>query len=150
MEISENLRKLAKEFNKTSLYIVGGYVRDSLLGYIPNDIDIASSMPTDDVIKICKKLKFKCNVINKKLGTLSIVAGDETYEYTTFRRESYSQKNHTPDIIEFVDDIVIDCMRRDITINSIYYDINQNNIVATQSKKPNIFVHSDEDEFSEE
>lgn len=129
MEISENLRKLAKEFNKTSLYIVGGYVRDSLLGYIPNDIDIASSMPTDDVIKICKKLKFKCNGINKKLGTLSIVAGDETYEYTTFRRESYSQKNHTPDIIEFVDDIVIDCMRRDITINSIYYDINQNKIV---------------------
>ena len=129
MEISENLLKLAKEFKKNKLYIVGGFVRDSLLGLKPNDIDLASSMHIDNVIDICKKLKFKCHIVNKKLGTLSISIGDEKYEYTTFRKESYSNKSHSPDYIEFVDDIVTDCMRRDITINSIYYDILDKKIV---------------------
>ena len=123
MEISENLIKLAKQFKSSKLYIVGGYVRDTLLGLTPKDIDLASNMPIENVIEICKKLKFKCNIINEKLGTLSITTKDEQYEYTRFRKESYVSFEHSPDNVVFIDDINEDCFRRDISINSIYYDI---------------------------
>lgn len=126
MEISKELKTLAKEFNKNgyTLYIVGGYVRDFLLGHISNDIDITSNMPYDKVIEICKSLKMKTIPVNKTLGTLHIQTSKEIFEYTQFRKESYSSKGiHTPNEISFVDDISIDCKRRDITINAIYYDI---------------------------
>ena len=131
MKISKTLQKLAKEFEKKNchLYIVGGFVRDSLLGYNPQDIDITSSMRIEDVEKICQKLKFKCKIINKHLGTLLISAPKEKYEYTTFRKESYARGMHSPDKVEFVDDIKLDALRRDFTINALYYDIANDEII---------------------
>ena len=72
MEVCEELLTLSKEFNKNGykLYIVGGYVRDNLLGITSTDIDICSSMPVDMVLDICKKLKIKSTSINKTLGTI--------------------------------------------------------------------------------
>lgn len=131
MKISKSLQKLAKEMNKKNchLYLVGGFVRDSLLGYSPQDIDITSNMRIEDVEKICEKLKYKCKIINKHLGTLLISTQKEKYEYTTFRKESYSSGKHSPDEVEFVDDIRLDALRRDITINAIYYDIVNDEII---------------------
>lgn len=131
MKISKSLEKLAKEFEKKNrhLYIVGGFVRDSLLGYSPQDIDITSNMRIEDVEKICEKLKYKCKIINKHLGTLLISTPKEKYEYTTFRKESYTSGKHSPDKVEFVDDIRLDALRRDITINAIYYDIVNDEII---------------------
>lgn len=130
MKVSSNLKKLAKEFNKKNhqLYIVGGFVRDSLMGRDAQDIDLSSSMPLEDVESICKSLKFECKLTNKHLGTLSIFAKKEKYEYTRFRKESYNGK-HSPEKIEFVDDIEIDASRRDFTINAIYYDIINDQII---------------------
>ena len=56
MEVCEELLTLSKEFNKKGhkLNIVGGYVRDSLLGLHNEDIDICSSMPCEDVLSLCK------------------------------------------------------------------------------------------------
>lgn len=131
MKVSSSLKKLAKEFDKRNhhLYIVGGFVRDTLLGYTPSDIDITSSMPCDEVEKIVANLGYSCKVINKHLGTLQIRTNKEEYEYTRFRRESYVDNSHTPSQVQFVDDIAIDYLRRDFTINSIYYDIHNNEII---------------------
>lgn len=130
MKVSSNLKKLAKEFFKKNhrLYIVGGFVRDSLLGLAPSDIDITASMPLEQVEDICASLNFKCEIINKHLGTLLISTPKEKYEYTRFRKESYSI-GHSPNNVEFVDDIRDDALRRDLTINAIYYDIQSEEIV---------------------
>jgi len=122
MKISDNLIVLAKEMN-TPLYIVGGFVRDYFLNYHTDDIDICSALPTEEMTKLCKKLKFKVNTVNKRLGTLLINPNkDEYFEYTPFRVENYT-KGHSPDAVEFVDDINLDVKRRDFTINSIYINV---------------------------
>ena len=125
MKVDKNIKKLAKEIKKTghTLYIVGGYVRDFLLDLDSTDIDICSSLDIDTLCKICESLQFKYSTINKKLGTIQISCNNIKYEYTQFRSESYSQGNHSPNSVEFVADINIDAVRRDLTINSIYYDI---------------------------
>lgn len=126
METIDELKTLANIFkeNGYTLYIVGGFVRDKLLGYPNTDIDITSNMPCDDVINICNQHGFSCKEINKVLGTLLITINGKQMEYTRFRKESYTKtQTHTPDEIEFVDNIESDSLRRDLTINAIYFDI---------------------------
>lgn len=132
MEVSKDLKKLAEKFLEKdyTLYIVGGYVRDNLLGKSPKDIDITSNMPYNEVVKLAKELKFKTTIVNKNLGTLQIRTPSEEYEYTQFRKESYSKSGeHSPNNVIFVEDILEDCRRRDLSINAIYYDIYNNEIV---------------------
>ena len=122
INISNDLKNLAKAMDKP-LFIVGGRVRDSIIGYENSDIDIVSELKVDDMIKICKNLSYKVDVINKRLGTIQIRPNNgECYEYTPFRKENYV-KGHTPEDVEFVDDISIDASRRDFSINSIYYNV---------------------------
>jgi tRNA nucleotidyltransferase/poly(A) polymerase len=105
MEICKELKDLAIECNKKGykLYIVGGYVRDSLLGLECHDIDLASNIDYEEISQICKKLKFKVVPINKTLGTLHISTPSGEFEYTHFRSESYaSHGSHTPNKITFV------------------------------------------------
>lgn len=126
MEIKDELKLLANliKENGYTLYIVGGYVRDSILGLKNDDIDITSNMPYTDIEALCVKNGYTCKVINKTLGTLQIIKNGLKLEYTQFRKESYaSPAKHSPDNVEFVDDINIDVSRRDLSINSIYYDI---------------------------
>ena len=159
MEVCEELLTLSKEFNKNGykLYIVGGYVRDNLLGITSTDIDICSSMPVDMVLDICKKLKIKSTSINKTLGTIQLTYKTKQFEYTRFRQESYSSHGtHSPDSISFVDNISTDTMRRDFTINSIYYDIENGtlidkvggqkdleNLIIRTTNKPEITLQDD-------
>lgn len=129
MELSVDLIKLAELFAKknSKLYVVGGAVRDYLLDLKYKDIDLAGSLPIENVIKLCEKLNLKTKIINKNLGTLQI--GKDQFEYTQFRVESYTNHKHSPDSVEFVEDITMDVARRDISINSLYFDIIANRIV---------------------
>lgn len=123
IKINDNLIKLAEEMN-TPLYLVGGYVRDYYLGRTSDDIDICSAMPYDKMQELCKSLGFRVNIVNKRLGTLLISPEENVhFEYTPFRVENYVKGNHTPESVEFVDDIAIDAKRRDFTINSIYVNV---------------------------
>ena len=132
MKVSDNLIKLAEEFKKenATLYIVGGFVRDSLLKYKSKDIDLSSNLAYEKVSEICKHLKFKCEPINQTLGTILISTKNEHFEYTRFRVESYNNDGkHQPTSTQFVDDIKLDVKRRDLTINALYYDIVANKII---------------------
>lgn len=125
MQISKNLYELAKIFHKTApLYVVGGYVRDFLLGKISKDVDICASLSCEKVQELLSGSKFKITFINKKMGTTIIEVDDEKYEYTPFRADNYDDTGkHAPVSVEFSVGIKEDATRRDFTINSVYYDI---------------------------
>ncbi len=134
LKVDENLIKIAKIFAKhdARLYIVGGFVRNAILGFCETDIDICSRLLPEEIEKILDKRKFTVKLINPKLGTVHIRAKDDTveYEHTTFRAEMYKQGGgHSPKEVRFVDDMSQDASRRDFTANAIYYDILSGEIV---------------------
>jgi tRNA nucleotidyltransferase (CCA-adding enzyme) len=121
------LFELAKLFPKEShLYIVGGFIRDYLVfNTKSSDIDICASLTPDELQEILKESKFKLFEASPRLGTM-IVRGERSYEYTTFRKDSYPKENgvHSPDEVVFTKDIIQDAKRRDFKCNAIYFDLN--------------------------
>jgi len=99
-------------------YIVGGCVRDSLLGKIPDDYDITTNA-TPDVIQ---SLFYKTVPTGIAHGTVTVIVEKEPIEVTTFRSESgYSDSRH-PDVTNFETDIKYDLSRRDFTVNAMAYN----------------------------
>ena len=100
-------------------YIVGGCVRDSILGIEPNDWDITTAAKPDEVIELFKE--FRVLPTGLKHGTVTIIMDSSHYEITTFRVESgYSDSRH-PDEVTFVTNLKEDLSRRDFTINAMAY-----------------------------
>ena len=127
MKISAELKELSNiflDYNK-SLYIVGGYVRDSYLGIqslIRDDIDLCSNVTPKQLRKMLEDTKFTVNVKNEKFGVMEII-GKRTYEFASFRKEIYEDESHHPTSVEFINSLEEDARRRDFRINAIYYDI---------------------------
>jgi len=117
----KGLYKLFKK-NKKQLYIVGGAVRDAILGKSPKDFDLATDAKPDEVLKIAKKGGFKTYEVGKSFGVV-VVGG---HEIATFRKDI--GKGRRPDAVDF-SDIQGDVNRRDLTINSLFYDIGRNEVV---------------------
>lgn len=131
IKVSENLQNLAKILGKKSdLYIVGGFVRDQLLGLPTGDVDLCGALTVTQIKNLLSKTNYEVKEISKKLGTAKIVCQDEKYEYSTFRKETYlNNGNHSPSEVEFIQDIKQDAKRRDFTVNCLYYNINKNQII---------------------
>lgn len=96
-------------------YIIGGYVRDYLLGKKSFDIDICTSATIDDLMTIFPNAKFN------NIGGITFTLKKYNFEITTYREE-LTYKNRKPIKINFVDDILIDLKRRDFTINALTMD----------------------------
>ena len=127
VKISAELKELANLFkdNNKTLYIVGGYVRDSYLGIqsaLRDDIDLCSSATPKELRKILEGTKFEVSNLNESVGVMAIF-GKRRYEYATFRKEYYESESHMPDSVEFIKSLEEDARRRDFRINAIYYDI---------------------------
>lgn len=101
-------------------YIVGGCVRDSLLGKIPSDFDITTNATPDEIELIFKE--FKTVNIGKEFGTIIVVQEKGNIEITTFRIESEYKDGRRPDRVSFSNQISDDLSRRDFTINSMAYN----------------------------
>lgn len=132
IEINNALKELNKLFlnHNTKLYVVGGFVRDSLLSVFVEDIDICSSLTNDELFKMLENTPFEMKLGSKKLGTSIICFNDAKFEHTTFRTEAYLQGGfHTPQEVTFVTNIKEDAKRRDFTINALYYDIQEDKII---------------------
>lgn len=125
IKISENLEKLAHKLkHKSELYIVGGYVRNSMMGFTETDVDLAGSITPDELVELLKYSSYKTIEKNTKLGSVVIKIENETYEYTCFRKEQYDGTGkHSPESAEFVNDLREDAKRRDFSCNCIYYNI---------------------------
>lgn len=103
-------------------YLVGGCVRDAIMGRKCNDMDIT----TNALPEVTKSIFSEHNVIETGVahGTVTVMVDDEAIEITTYRTEgAYSDKRH-PDEVEFVDDLAEDLKRRDFTMNAIAIDVN--------------------------
>lgn len=106
--------------------LVGGCLRNLLLGLPIKDYDIATSATTKEM-----KMLFQDLVIispGEKFGTLIIVVEGENIEATTFRKEEAYRDNRHPDKVSFVNNLEEDLGRRDFTINAFYYN-NQRGLV---------------------
>ena len=121
INLPASLQELAALF-PVPLYVVGGFVRDSLLGYHTEDVDICSSLTPEEVTSLLAPTRFKVKTGSPKLLTLILCAEDRKYEYTTFRSDSYKD-GHRPVSVTPCTDITVDARRRDFTVNAIYYDV---------------------------
>lgn len=123
--ITPNLLKLAKLFKKKGeLYVVGGYVRNAFLGIYETDIDLASKLTPKEIKDLLFDTKYEVKDNSKKLGTVTISLGEEKWQHSTFRKETYEDNGaHTPNSIEFISTVEEDSKRRDFTANCIYYNI---------------------------
>jgi tRNA nucleotidyltransferase (CCA-adding enzyme) len=121
MEIPTEVKDLADALKETnhSAYLVGGCVRDFLMGVKPEDWDIATDATPEQIQTI-----FPESVYENEFGTVLVKTGSEEeglriVEITTFRREGgYSDHRH-PDSVAFADNIEEDLARRDFTMNAI-------------------------------
>lgn len=132
ISISANLLKLAKLFKKKNakLFLVGGYVRNACIGIPSFDVDICSSLKLEDVEKLLINSDYVLKIKNKDLGTADIICGNNNWEYTVLRTETYAVGGaHSPEKVEFIKSVDLDATRRDFTINSIYLDIAKGEIV---------------------
>jgi len=133
--ISEELRSLADVFMKykVKLYIVGGYIRNKILG-IPDiynkDIDLCSSAKPEEIEKILNNTPYKVSNINNEFGVIKIIGKEKVYDHATFRTEKYEfAGSHNPSNVEFIKRLDIDALRRDFKCNAIYYDIYNDEII---------------------
>lgn len=110
------------DFNNTFGFVVGGCVRDSLLGKTPHDWDICSSAKPDDVLKLMGRNGIRTIETGLKHGTVTAVVNDESYEITTFRVDGEYTDNRRPEHVDFVSDVREDLSRRDFTINAMAYN----------------------------
>lgn len=101
-------------------YAVGGFVRNFLLNIPVLDVDVTTSATPEQIIEVFKD--YKVYLTGIKHGTVTVNAGGENIEVTTFRVDGeYSDSRH-PDSVEFVTDIKGDLLRRDFTVNAMAYD----------------------------
>ncbi len=100
-------------------YAVGGCVRDSLLGKIPNDWDITTSAKPEDMKSVFAD--FHCIDTGIKHGTVTVVIDGEPLEITTFRLDGEYEDNRHPKSVTFTSDLGADLGRRDFTVNAMAY-----------------------------
>lgn len=106
--------------NGFEAYIVGGCVRDSLLGVLPKDWDITTSAKPEEIIWCFKNYR----TINTGLkhGTVTVIINGKQLEVTTYRIDGRYTDNRHPDSVVFTEKISHDLKRRDFTINSLAYN----------------------------
>lgn len=101
-------------------YLVGGSVRDILLGNQPKDYDYATPIMPDDVEQLVQAAGRRAFVTGKRFGTIGFKHDGEFVEVTTFRSEEYGSSRKP--VVEFVPTLQSDLSRRDFTMNAIAYD----------------------------
>ena len=119
IEIPENVLKIIKILNDNAhdAYVVGGCVRDAVLGRIPSDWDITTPALPHEIKKLFRKT-FDTGIEH---GTVTVLMGDGQYEVTTYRIDGAYSDNRHPDEVTFTDDLKEDLRRRDFTINAMAY-----------------------------
>ena len=124
LKIPSDILEIHTAFKKSGykLYVVGGAVRDAILGSTPKDFDLATDAKPDEVLKLAKDNNFSTAEVGKAFGVV-IVNGNEI---ATFRKEIV--KGRRPSSVDY-SDIDKDFRRRDLTVNALFYDIDKKEIV---------------------
>lgn len=153
IELPEHIIEILNIFKKNGYkaFIVGGCVRDILVGKKPEDWDISTSAKPNEV----KELFNKTYDTGIKHGTVTLIFNAQKYEVTTFRKEGKYINSRRPKNVYYTDDLHIDLARRDFTVNAIAVDIEGNildifNGVSDISDKIIRCVGNPDERFSED
>lgn len=126
MSLSSARLQLAREIISTlqrnghQAYLVGGCVRDRLLGREPKDFDVSTNARPNQLTQLFPKSE----LVGAHFGVVLVKAApDVCVEVATFRREGAYSDGRRPDSVHFVDDPKLDAERRDFTINGLFEDI---------------------------
>ena len=119
IEIPATINKILNMINKAGFeaYVVGGCVRDSLMGRVPHDWDITTSGRPEDIKKIFRKTVDT----GIKHGTVTVLMDDMQTEVTTYRIDGEYEDGRHPVSVEFTNLLSEDLRRRDFTINAMAY-----------------------------
>lgn len=119
--LSEEIITILNKLNKNGFeaFLVGGFVRDIIMGKDPNDADMATNATPTEMLEVFKD--FRTVETGIKHGTITVIINRKPFEITTYRTEKgYSDCRH-PDKVNFEEKITDDLSRRDFTVNSIAY-----------------------------
>lgn len=120
VEIPDPLQRFA-EIVREPVYMVGGAVRNALLGLPRADLDAAGALLPEVVEARCREAGLPLSRVNRSLGTVGVVIGGETIEYTAFRAERYAPGGrHVPEMVMLGGSMEQDAARRDFTVNALY------------------------------
>ena len=128
--LNEKLISLAERLS-SPLYLVGGCVRDFLIDKkISSDVDICSALTVGEVVERAKECDLVIVGEYKRTGTAILFDGKNKYEFTSFRKDIYSEGGgHTPDLTIRTTSILEDSLRRDFKCNAVYFDIKKGEFV---------------------
>lgn len=112
----------------THVYLVGGCVRDLLLGKEPHDYDFTTPLLPPDIESAIRASGRKPHTSGKRFGTIGCTIDGHHVEITTFRTEMYDGRSRKPKV-EFVQDITADLARRDFTINAMAIRTDQQHLI---------------------
>ena len=101
-------------------YVVGGCVRDAMMGLEPHDYDLTTSATPLQTLEIFKD--YRIIETGLKHGTVTVVIDGENIEITTFRIDGEYTDNRHPDSVEFTVNLAEDLSRRDFTVNAMAYN----------------------------
>ncbi|ATY15745.1 CCA tRNA nucleotidyltransferase [Amycolatopsis sp. AA4] len=124
MRVSPLADELAERFARAghSLYLVGGSVRDALLGRLSSDLDFTTDARPDRVLQIVSEWGDAVWDVGIAFGTVGVTKNGTTLEITTFRADSYDRVGRNPEVT-FGDTIEGDLLRRDFTVNAMAIDL---------------------------
>ncbi len=119
IQVPEAARKIIEQLNTSGFeaYVVGGCVRDSLLGRSPEDWDITTSAKPEQV----KGIFNRTVDTGIQHGTVTVLIDHEGYEVTTYRIDGEYEDGRHPKSVEFTGNLLEDLKRRDFTINAMAY-----------------------------
>ncbi len=118
------LRRLFDTLGEDNARIVGGAVRNALIGMPVQDVDIATRLPPEEVMRRAEEAGFSVHPVGIDHGSVLLARGGRTYEVTTLRHDVETDGRHAR--VAFTDDWEADARRRDFTMNALYADARGN------------------------
>jgi poly(A) polymerase len=120
VEVSPVATELGERFRAAGheLHLVGGVVRDLLLGRTPGDLDLATDALPRETTRILRGWAERQYLVGARYGTVGARVGGTRFEITTFREEVYAEEHRKP-AVTFGKDLTTDLSRRDFTVNAM-------------------------------
>ncbi|KJV56767.1 poly A polymerase head domain protein [Orientia chuto str. Dubai] len=123
---SQNIQKLLHILSTPvrSARVIGGAIRNIMLGQPVNDIDITTQLLPEEVMSLLKLNNIRCYATGIKFGTVTAIIDEEKFEITTLRQDIQCYGRHAK--VQFSNDYFEDAKRRDFTINALSYSLEKN------------------------
>jgi tRNA nucleotidyltransferase (CCA-adding enzyme) len=126
-DVRKTIMRIVKKFRESGFecYLIGGSVRDLILGIDVYDYDFATNARPEEMMKIFRKTI----PTGIKHGTVSVLMDSRQFEVTTYRSEGVYLDGRHPDSVSFSKELRVDVERRDFTINGLAYDPESDEII---------------------